>query len=75
VELTIDALDNIEKYDVAILCSSDGDFLKLVKYLKGKKKKTIVLAAWERLSNKLEETANQVIYLEDIKDEIFLETD
>jgi hypothetical protein len=34
-----------------------------------------VLAAWERLSNKLEEAANQVIYLEDIKDEIFLEED
>ncbi len=72
VELTIDALDNINKYDIAILCSGDGDFLKLVKYLKGKKKKTIVLAAWDRLSNKLEEAANQVIYLEDIKNHICL---
>jgi len=75
VELTIDALDNIDKYDVSILCSGDGDFVKLIKYLKGKKKKTIVLAAWDRLSNKLEEAANQVIYLEDIKDHIFFKED
>jgi uncharacterized LabA/DUF88 family protein len=43
--------------------------------LKGKKKKIIVLAAWDRLSNKLEKAANQVIYLEDIKDQIVFEED
>ena len=72
VELTIDAIDNIDDYDVGIICSGDGDFVKLIKYLKGKKKKAVVLAAGERLSNKLEDSANQVIYFEDIMNHIKL---
>ena len=48
----------------------DGDFIKLVKYLKGKKKKTVVIAPSDRLSDNLENAANQVIYLEDLKSEI-----
>ncbi|MBW2035193.1 MAG: NYN domain-containing protein [Deltaproteobacteria bacterium] len=70
VELTIDVLDGIERYDVFVLLSGDGDFVKLIKYLKGKKKKTVVIAPSERLSDNLEEAANQVIYLEDIEEEI-----
>jgi uncharacterized LabA/DUF88 family protein len=72
VELTIDALDNLEKYDCFVLVSGDGDFVKLVRYLKGKKKKTVVIAASERLSWNLEKAANQVIYLDDLKDRIRL---
>ena len=41
VELTIDALDALEDYDVFVLFSGDGDFVKLVKYLKGKRKKRL----------------------------------
>ena len=70
VELTIDALDGIGNYDVFVLFSGDGDFLKLVKYLKGKKKKTVVIAPSDRLSDNLESAANQVIYLEDLEAEI-----
>jgi len=70
VELTIDAIDNLENFDTAILCSGDGDFIKLLKYLKGKWKKTVVIAPSERLSQNLERTANQVIHLEDIREEI-----
>lgn len=70
VELTIDALDGLDSYDVFVLMSGDGDFTKLVKYLKGKKKKTVIIAPSDRLSNTLEEAANQVIYLEDLEAEI-----
>lgn len=67
VELTIDALDGIESFDIFVLLSGDGDFVKLIKYLKGKKKKTVVIAPSDRFSDNLEKAANQVIYLEDLK--------
>jgi uncharacterized LabA/DUF88 family protein len=70
VELTIDALGSMAEYDVLVLFSGDGDFVKLVKYIKGKKKKGVVIAPSDRLSNNLERAANQVIYLEDIKRDI-----
>ncbi len=70
VELTIDAIENLAKVDTFILCSGDGDFTKLVKYVKGRFKKAIVVAPSDRLSGTLENAANQVIYLEDIRDEI-----
>lgn len=68
--MTIDALDGIDVYDVFVLLSGDGDFVKLIKYLKGKRKKTVVIAPSERLSDNLEEAANQVIYLEDLEEDI-----
>ena len=58
------------KPEVFVLFSVDGDFIKLVKYLKGKKKKAVVIAPSDRLSDNLENAANQVIYLEDLKSEI-----
>lgn len=67
VELTIDALDGMNNYNVFVLFSGDGDFVKLIKYLKGKRKKTVVIAPSDRLSDNLEKTANQIIYLEDIE--------
>jgi len=70
VELTVDALDGLDSYDVFVLMSGDGDFIKLVKYLKGKNKKTVVIAPSDRLSYDLEEAANQVIYLEDLESEV-----
>ncbi len=70
VELTIDAVDNIDNYDVFGLVSGDGDFERLVKYLKGKGKKTIVIAPKDRLSNNLRKAANVTINLTAIKDSI-----
>jgi uncharacterized LabA/DUF88 family protein len=70
VELAVDALDNIGGMEVFILCSGDGDFTKLVKYLKSKQKKTVVVAPSERLSDTLKKAANQVVFLEKIRSEI-----
>lgn len=72
VELTIDALDGMTNYETFVLFSGDGDFIKLIKYLKGKEKKTVVIASAGRLSDNLEKTANQVIYLEDLEPDIRL---
>jgi len=62
----------MDRYDVFVLFSGDGDFLKLIKYLKGKQKKTVVIAPSERLSDNLEKAANQVIYLENLESKIRL---
>ena len=70
VELTIDALDGMGDYDIFVLFRGDGDFVKLVKYLKGRKKKTVVIAPADRLSNDLEKAANQVICLEELDEKI-----
>ena len=70
VELTIDAIDNVDDYDVFSLVSGDGDFEKLIKYLKGRAKKTIVIAPKDRLSSNLKKAANTVITLNQIKDSI-----
>jgi uncharacterized LabA/DUF88 family protein len=70
VELTIDALDGLENFDVFVLLSGDGDFVKLIKYLKGKRKKTVVIAPSDRFSDNLEKAANQIIYLESLEEEI-----
>ena len=57
-------------YDVFVLVSGDGDFEKLIKYLKGKGKRTIIIAPKERLSKKLKKSANKSIHLNAIKDSI-----
>lgn len=70
VEITIIALDKLPEYQELVLCSGDGDFIKLLKYAKGKYKKTTIVAHKARLNWRLAETANRVIYLEDIKNEV-----
>jgi len=59
VELTIDALSRLPSYDTAILCSGDGDFTKLIRYLKANGKTTIVVAPKKRLSWTLMKAANR----------------
>ncbi len=70
VEMTITAIDKINEYSELILCSGDGDFIKLLKYVKGMYKKTIVIAHKNRINDNLVITANQTIYFTDIKKEV-----
>ena len=70
VEITITAIDQMGTYDEFILCSGDGDFVKLLKYLKAHKKKTVVVAPGRRLSWILAKTSNRIIYLEDLRIQI-----
>lgn len=70
VEIAIIALDKLDEYQELVLCSGDGDFVKLLKYVKGKFKKTTVIAHRDRTNWKVAETANRIIYLETIRSEI-----
>jgi len=45
VDLTMDVLLNIEKYQRTIILSGDGDFLPLIKYVMRQKKEVVVIAS------------------------------
>lgn len=70
VEITLLALDKLSCYDNIILFSGDGDFTKLIRYLKGKFKQTIVISASSRINNSLKKTANVFININTLKDQI-----
>jgi uncharacterized LabA/DUF88 family protein len=67
VEMTIIAIDRLKDYEEFVLCSGDGDFVKLIKYLKGKYKKTTLISHKDRYNWQLEKAANRVIFIEDIR--------
>lgn len=68
VKLAIDALDCIDEYDVCIIGSGDGDFDKLVRYLKGKFKQVVVVAHKSYLSNLLR--PNKIISLSNLRNAV-----
>lgn len=73
VELTVDALDTINDYDEVFLCTGDGDFARLVKYLKGKHKIVNVISMKDRLSSLLKKAQpHSVVFLNSIRSEIML---
>lgn len=53
VEMTIDAVHYMKKYDVAILFTGDSDFLALVGYLKNGGKKVYIFSSKNNISQEL----------------------
>jgi len=72
VGITIDALNNVDDYDMFVLVSGDGDFSKLVEDLQRKGKKVRVMMFPNSLSGKLK-GANEVLHLG--KDDLYDEPD
>ena len=68
VEITIDALHNIKKYDTAILFSGDADFLALVNYIKNSDKKVYIFSSKNNISHELKTGGNGYFDLRDIKE-------
>jgi uncharacterized LabA/DUF88 family protein len=68
VELTIDVIDQLDQYDVCLLASGDGDFGRLVRYLKGKFKKVVIIAHGKHLSKTL--SPNQFVDLRTLRPDI-----
>jgi uncharacterized LabA/DUF88 family protein len=68
VEITIDALSKIDEYQRFILCSGDGDFINLIKYLNGKYRKTILIYPIDRTSKRLMKSAKEHFTLGSIKE-------
>ncbi len=53
VEMTIDVIDNVRKYDVAILFTGDSDFLPLITYIKNMAKDVYVYSSENNISQEL----------------------
>lgn len=53
VEIVIDAIHNLNKYDIAILFSGDSDFLALINYLKSNQKKVYIYSSKDNISQEL----------------------
>src|SRR5437660_6806534 len=58
VEITIDALHHMGKYDVAVLFSGDADFLALVAYLRSHDKQVFVFSSQNNISQELRSGAD-----------------
>jgi len=72
VELTIDAMYHLNKYDVAVLFTGDSDFLALVTHLRTNGKKVYVFSSKNNISEELK-TGSDGYYdvLKDIKKDIW----
>ncbi len=70
--MTIDIMKSLfsKPADVYILCTGDGDFLRVAKYIKGQNKKVIVVGIKKQTNNNLKDTAHEVIFLDDIREKI-----
>lgn len=53
VEITIDALHHLNKYQIAILFSGDSDFLALVSYLRSHGKRVYIFSSKNNISQEL----------------------
>ncbi|MBA3047630.1 NYN domain-containing protein [Patescibacteria group bacterium] len=67
VEITMDMLMKINKYDSVMLFSGDSDFGELLSYLKNKDKKIIVICTRSRMSKELWRVADKFIPAESLR--------
>ncbi|MCX6789073.1 MAG: NYN domain-containing protein [Candidatus Gribaldobacteria bacterium] len=66
VEITIDAIHNMQEYDIAVLFSGDADFLALVSYLRNSGKKVYIFSTEKNVSKELKTGGNGYFDLKNI---------
>ncbi|KKU19430.1 hypothetical protein A3A64_02645 [Candidatus Gottesmanbacteria bacterium RIFCSPLOWO2_01_FULL_48_11] len=71
VEITIDALHNMKKYDTAILFTGDSDFLALASYLMGRGKQVYIFSSRNNVSEELRTGSNGYTDVLDIETDIW----
>lgn len=67
VELTIDMIALLRRYDTAVLMSGDSDFAALVKFVQKKGKKVIVISTRGHISRELIKSADRFLYFDKFK--------
>jgi len=67
VEITMDMLQKIEKYNSVLLFSGDSDFYKLLEYIKSKGKKIIIVCTRNCMSSELDKIKDKFIQVESLK--------
>jgi len=68
VEMTIDAMHSIQKYNIAVFFSGDADFLALVNYLKNAGKKVYIFSSKDNISHELKTGGDGYFDLKDINE-------
>lgn len=71
VEIAIDTMHYIKKYNVAVLFSGDSDFLALVTYLKNRGKKVYIFSSKNNISEELRTGGNGYFDVLEIKKDIW----
>lgn len=70
VKLAIDLVLKAREFDIAVLASGDSDFEPAIEYLRGIKKKVVVVSARGHIARELIKRANFYLPLEKLKKEI-----
>ncbi len=68
IELVIDVFNTVDLYDVAILCTGDGDFERAVELLRSRGKRIIGVGSREMAAYDLINAVDRYIFLEDLRD-------
>lgn len=71
VEMTIDAIHNVDKYDTAVLFSGDSDFLSLVTYLQHANKTVYIFSSQNNVSRELKTGGDGYTDILKIKEDIW----
>lgn len=71
VEITIDAMFHIDKYNIAILFSGDSDFLALVSHLRNNKKKVYIFSSKNNISEELRTGSDGYFDILSIREDIW----
>ena len=67
VEITVDVLERIEKFDTLVLFSGDSDFDYLIRKLRAVNKRVIVISTRKHISKELIESSNKYIELKKLR--------
>lgn len=68
IELVIDMFNTVDLYDVAILCTGDGDFERAVELLRSRGKRIIGVGSREMAAYDLINAVDRYLFLEDMRD-------
>lgn len=71
VEMAIDAVHHLDKYDIAVLFTGDSDFLALVNYLKNHGKKVYIYSSKNNVSQELRTGGDGYFDVLELKEDIW----
>ena len=71
VEMTIDAVHHVEKYESAIFFTGDSDFLALVSYIQNKNKKVYIFSSKNNISQELRRGADKYFDVLSLEEDIW----
>lgn len=71
VEITLNSITNLNRFDKWILVSGDGDFLELLKYMRANNKETQIVSSYSWIAKELyREAGLDFLEIETIRDQV-----